>query len=127
MLSPRSAPEEIRSQLGLGMTKRLIILYRFCAGNALYFYDHDLNFILDEMSLFSAEQIVFTNIRRAPGEGLEGDVLMDQDVEVHGLPSPRNSLKLQYQGGSYWFKDEYSLMKWSGNTEALVSAKAYLQ
>ena len=119
--------KEILALLSVGIKKRLRIVYRPFAGNKLFFYDHNLRLIQDPLSFFQAEVIIFSNIPRRPREPLEGLELMDQEVEIHGLPSRMNHLRLAYREGFYTFRDEYSLAVWSRNAIDLGVASAYIQ
>lgn len=48
-------------------------------------------------------------------------------MPVHGEPSLRNYLRLQYGNGDYVFRDEFSFLAWSVRDPELYKAHAYLQ
>lgn len=92
---------EVLALMDEGIQKRLVIFYKPFGGNALYFYDQNLAPILDVLSLYRAVFVIFTNQPRAPGRGLEGLTLFDQNVTMFGAPSLSNRLRLRYPGGEY--------------------------
>jgi len=110
-----------------GIKKQLQILYKQGGGNLLFFYDQNLSQISDTFSLYKAEKVCFTNQARILGQGLEGTTLFQGEVTMFGCPSLVNLLYIQYPGGQYTFRDEYSFCAWSGNVSALTRATAYLQ
>jgi len=98
-----------------GVSKKLLVLHKPFGGNELFYYNEDFVPILDLLTLYKAETIIFTNQRRVPGEGLAGRLLFTTDtttIPISGYPSLNTRLEVHYSGGSYTFQDEYSFWKW---------------
>ena len=92
----------------------------------MFFFDENLRQIEDSYSLFHAKEVILTNQAREIGQPLRGKLLLDKIVPMHGKPSLRNSLRLEYDGGVYTFRDEYSFYDWGVQSHLLFQAKAYL-
>ena len=117
-IEPPQASVEILDLLynnGKGIRKPVIIFYRPFSGNNLYLYDENLRLIQDALSLYNAKKIIFTNIEREPRQPFEGYVLLDREMWVHGLPSRVTRFQIDYEGGSHFFYDEFSLSMWHNN------------
>lgn len=124
--SPRLA-EDCALQLDEGIEKQLRVLYKPFGGNSLFFYDENIRLIQDASALYHARVVIFTNQVREVGQPLRGHILLDQLVPMHGRPSTRNLLRLEYASGVYTFRDEYSFCSWGARSPQLFQAKAYLQ
>ena len=72
--------DALMKELMAGITKRLVIIHRFLAGNTLLFRDENLVRIEDPLQLYNADVVYFTN-DASPGQ-IEGNTLFDEDVQI---------------------------------------------
>ena len=90
----------------------------------IVFRDEKLRFIHTPSDFGSAKVIYLTNDHE-PGE-IEGDTIFDQEIKVMAMAgATTNRLQFNYiSGGSYIFRDVYSMVHWSGNLEQMKVADA---
>ena len=69
------------------LAKRVIFLRKLFGGNTLYFYDENLQLILDKELLFKASLLVITNQLRVPNYALDGVIMMDKEITIESNDS----------------------------------------
>ncbi len=126
-IEPPVCSQAILTQLADGMKQRVRIIYRPFAGNELYFYDQNLRLIQDPLAFYEASTVIYSNIKRVPGEPFEGIEKLDCEIMIRGYPTRRNQLCLLTKHGhyTYIFRDEYSLFSWDGSVSS--TPEAYIQ
>lgn len=118
--------DDCAHKLDKGITKRLRILHMPFGGNSLFFYDENLRLIQDAHALYHAKAIIFTNQARQTGSPLRGRFLFDQEAIMHGSPFLHTFLRLEHDGGTHVFRDEYSFWLFETRHSEFLKAEGYL-
>ncbi len=107
-----------------GFDRRIVIVVRPGGKSRIVFRDEQLRFIQTPAHFYQAHVIYLTNDHE-PSE-IDGLTIFDDNVRIYSTPATISSrLRFTYTGGgSYLFRDQYSMLVWSGNTEQLQISHA---
>jgi hypothetical protein len=108
-----------------GFERQVTLVVRPGGDHRIIFRDEQMRIIHNPADFYQAQKIFLTNDHE-PGE-VDGLTIFDQTIKVYSTQpgAISNRLKFNYvSGGSYNFRDAYSLCAWSGNTQKLAVSHA---